>query len=212
MINWEADLSSEPVFILGAGPSLLDHDLSLIKDYLSIGINRLYLRFLPIILFFQDNDIYTETEETIQSLDCIKISSYQNHPQHNIFSPEPFTGKNPKNEFLIGEVGEVVFNKSSLCMVIQFVYQWQCNPIIFIACDCCYRGEMTNFYGVNEKHYKKTLPNCNKCLTSIKEHITDRTIISCSDNQVFERQNLTEVFPSLPKPKGRAYYRERVLR
>jgi len=211
MINWEADLSNEPCFIIGAGPSLLDRNLSLIQDYLSVGINRVYFCFLPMILFFQDNDIYTEAEETIKELDCIKISSYQNDHKFNIFNPQPFTGKNAKNEFIIGQKGEIVFNKASLCMVMQFIYQWQCNPIILLGCDCKYLNGMTNFYGQNKKHYKKTLPNCIKCLQSIKDRITDRIIISCSDNDIFEQTELLEVCSTLPASKGRSYYRERIL-
>jgi hypothetical protein len=46
--------SGKRCFILAGGPSLTDHDLSLLDDELTIGINRVYEIFTPTIFFAMD--------------------------------------------------------------------------------------------------------------------------------------------------------------
>mgnify|MGYP001195736987 CR=1 FL=1 len=72
---WKDRLKGVPAFIVGCAPSVLDHDLSLLKDFFTIGINRSFKldSFCPTILFWQDISFFRTEADNIHNLDCIKV-------------------------------------------------------------------------------------------------------------------------------------------
>jgi len=46
-------LKGNPVFLLGNGPGVTKRNLSLLDDYFTIGINRIFYIYEPTILFWQ---------------------------------------------------------------------------------------------------------------------------------------------------------------
>jgi len=83
-------------------------------------------------------------------------------------------------------------------LVAQFAHCLGCNPIILVGCDCKPRGHSTDFYGRNRHHLPHTMSNCRRGLEWIKTAIGgQRTIISCSDNDIFPKVPLEEIVASL---------------
>lgn len=62
-------------FILGNGPSLLEHDLSLLKDELTFGCNFIFRRFTPTFLCISDAKKYEQNKEEMDRTPSIKFFS-----------------------------------------------------------------------------------------------------------------------------------------
>src|SRR5690606_12616135 len=69
--SWHNALSGVPAFIIGNAPSLNKHNLSLLNDFFTIGINRVfspYVNLEPTILMWQDPELwYTERHRITQT-------------------------------------------------------------------------------------------------------------------------------------------------
>ena len=48
--QWVDRLPDVPAYIIGNGPSINDHNLLLLEDYLTIGVNRAFYLIEPTIL------------------------------------------------------------------------------------------------------------------------------------------------------------------
>ncbi|KKK64425.1 hypothetical protein LCGC14_2984300, partial [marine sediment metagenome] len=65
---WIDRLPDIPCFILGNAPSILDHDLTLLSRYFTIGLNRAFQLLDPTILFWQDISLWKSEYHTIHTL------------------------------------------------------------------------------------------------------------------------------------------------
>ncbi len=203
--NWTNKLEGSPCFIIGNAPSLNDEDISPLADYFTIGINRAFIKIDPTILMWQDIELWYTERKNITKLSSIKVCRDVADPQNRFhhFRLEHGDFKIPNNLNVLHGTG------ATGPLAVQYAYILGCNPIVLVGMDCKYRDKQTNFYGKNRYHRPHTLINCNKGLKWIKKTISDRTIINCSDNNIWkERQELSDVLKNIDKKwkKNRSYY------
>jgi len=208
--KWKNSLINTPCFILGNGPSLTDHNLNKLNNFFTIGINKAYKILDPTILMWQDQEFWLTDRYNIAKTECIKFSTQHGDPHGKYFNYFLQGGgfKLPKEVHTLhgfGATGPIAF---------QLAFILGCNPIILLGMDCQYRGEKTNFYGKNNFHKPSTLKNCNRGLRWIKSLEIDREVISCSDNLIFNNQNLDDIikrFQSKEYVFSRDYFVKRLF-
>src|SRR4051794_4372631 len=74
--SWKGKLRDVPVFLIGNGPSLSDHDLSPLADYFTIGINRAfkpYIPFDPTILLWQDETLLKTERDKLETCESFMV-------------------------------------------------------------------------------------------------------------------------------------------
>lgn len=196
--DWSNRLKDVPAFILGNGPSLVDENLSVLDDYLTIGINRCFAspaNYDPTVLFWQDIGLWNAEHNKLHNLQCLKVCRDISDPRHIYY-----------NFYLRG--GQYRFdNKTHILngrgstgpIAVEFAYALGCKPIILLGMDCKCREGNTDFYGVNTFHRPHTLSSCIKGLEFIKSSCPV-PIINCSENDIFKtRHPLSEVLSLLDK-------------
>ncbi|MCH7764764.1 MAG: hypothetical protein IIB95_13695 [Candidatus Marinimicrobia bacterium] len=67
-LNWTGKMKDIPVFLLGNAPSLNDVNLLLLNDYFTIGMNRIFFKYDPTILIWQDLALWIQEKKKIVSL------------------------------------------------------------------------------------------------------------------------------------------------
>lgn len=180
--NWPGCLADVPCVILGAGPSLDDCDASFLENFFTIGINRAFLKIDPTILIWQDMDLFMGEKKKVKRLEAIKFCRYmpmipEDYYCFRVTSTEFQMPKELNHLHGRGATGPLAF---------QLAWKLGCNPIFILGMDCKYRGKKTNFYGKNALHSRWTLPNCIKGLKWMKSFKERRTVVNCSDNDVFD--------------------------
>ena len=67
-IEWAGRMKSVHCFILGNAPSINDMDLSLLDNYFTIGINRIFYEYDPTVLIWQDLALWVyEKKKVLES-------------------------------------------------------------------------------------------------------------------------------------------------
>ena len=188
-----------PCFILGNAPSILDHDLSLLKDYFTVGVNRIFKLYDPTILLWQDESFLKS--EKIDHLKAIKFCRDTVDPEnkyyhyHRVMKPFKFANT---THILYGTGNTGI-------LAVQFAVALGCKPIILLGMDCNVT-DVTDFYGDNKYWNDHTLKYCVNALEFIKEHCPVE-IISCDDTKFWEQQKLEDVIAKLNVcPAGRQMY------
>lgn len=189
--DWIDRLAGYPAFILGNGPSISDQPINLLKDYFTIGINRIHLLngFDPTILMWQDIGLWNTEHQRIHNLQCLKICRDISDPRHIYYNfylrGGPFRFER-KTHILNGR-------GSSGPLAVELAVALGCKPIVILGMDCKSIDGKTNFYGNNVYHSAFTKPNCVKGLEFIKSECPV-PIINCSNNDVFtESHQLSDV-------------------
>lgn len=206
--KWLGRLTGYPVFILGNGPSLNDEDISSLSNFFTIGINRSFYKLDSTILMWQDSSFwYTERHKIIETKAikyCTASADPENRYYHFKINPVPFSI--PENTLTLNGYG------STSPLAFQLAYLLGCNPIILLGCDCKHRNGDTDFYGKNKFHNSKTMSQCYSGLNWIST-IKDRTVISCSDNDLFQRVSLSSILFSLDNKykQNRDYWNQFLL-
>ncbi len=205
--NWRQALCGEPAFLIGNGPSASDENLSIVKHYMTIGLNRAFLLFDPVVLFWQDGELF-ERHREIKTLKAHKVCRNIADPVGRFINYRLASSE----KFGLADSPHVLRGKGATGpLAVQFANALGCSPIILIGFDCKYRDGKTDFYGVNPSHSDKTLPNCIRGLQWIASLGQRCPIINCSDNDVLpNRQKLQDVLNVLKPPLGREVYSERL--
>jgi len=149
-------------FIICNGPSLNKHDLSLLKDEITFGANRIYL-----------HDTFTPKYYSIEDWNAI----YEYHNEINSWNgPEyKFISNNISREFIIGK--EVVYidfvrwNKNEIREIVNKninIFYWG-NTITFLLIQLAYYMGCNPIYIIGADHFKKNT-------TSGVPHFTDKYI------------------------------------
>jgi len=213
--NWKEALFGYPCFLIGNGPSVCDHDIHLLDNYFTIGVNRAYAKFGfdPTILFWQDANFWSQEKQNVRKLKAIKYARDAADPEriayHFKLRGGPFVlSSNPQILYGSGASGPLAF-QLAVCL--------KCDPIILLGYDCCYRKELTDFYGINEDHKPHTLTRCRAGLKWM--HVWDEKkvlrFINCSDSDIFGPKitlpDAIEMVKTMCKddrglPKGREFY------
>lgn len=199
--SWRNALRGTPAFLIGNAPSLLDIDLSLIKNQFSIGINRLfppYVDFEPTILLWQDPELWYGEKHRIPKTQSIKYCRYEADVTGRFFHFKLTVG-----DFELPECASRLHGRgSSGPLAFQLAYILGCDPIILIGMDCCYVEGKTDYYGNNYHHKPHTLRACKKGLIWMRDCPSNRKVINCSKNDVFpDRRSLEEVLQEVDQHK-----------
>ncbi len=72
--SWVDKMKGVPVFLLGNGPSIFDENIDLepLYDYFTIGINRIFYKFDPTILIWQDLALWLKEKKEVMKTRAIK--------------------------------------------------------------------------------------------------------------------------------------------
>lgn len=214
--NWSNKLKGEPAFLLGNGPSLTDNDLSRLDSFFTIGINRVFLTYIPTILLWQDIQIWDERCDELVNMDEKTMlygekKAYRNVPHNSKIYNWELRRKSILSDFDYN-TNTLTGHSSSGLLAFRLAYAIGCDPIIMLGMDCCYRGGKTDFYGANKDHKPHTLDNCVRAMQVIKT-CASRNVYSCSDNKVFTKIPFDKVVDILESHKhNKAYYRELLTR
>ncbi len=200
--RWHMRMEGVPCFILGNSPSLSEVDLSLLDNYMTIGINRIFYVYDPTILMWQDLALWVQERKLIMGTKAIKCCREHSETMGGLYTfslegRESRLTSTPKKLYGRGSSGSIAY---------QLSRSLGCNPIALVGMDCCNRktrdGEITDFYGVNPMHKPHTLTNCVKGLEFIKKSSEGTVLYNCSDSGVFkERLTIEEVVSKLPCKK-----------
>ena len=206
--SWMSKMKDIPCFILGNAPSLNKiEDMSILDDYFTVGINRIFFRYDPTILMWQDLALWSQEKQKVLETKSIKFCREGSNTQGGFYTFF-LQGREPK---ITNNISKLYGRGSSGSIAYQFVHALGCNPIILVGMDCRYTKKgQTDFYGDNSMHRSHTLPACVKGLEFIKNHSKDRIIINCSRNKVFsERKTIEEAVALLGEKK---YNREELVK
>ena len=207
---WRDLFRDEPVFLIGNGPSVVDEDISPIKEYFTIGINRAFMVLDPAVLMWQDINLWNQEKDGVLRSTAVKICRDIADPSGKFFNFRIRTGEG----FRLTETPDTLYGTgASGPLAFQLANALGCNPIVLIGYDCKYRPKQTDFYGINRDHQPHTISNCLRGLKWIKEANHGKTVINCSDNPLLgKRLSIIEAINSLQEsPKGRQSYVDRLL-
>jgi hypothetical protein len=216
--KWKMRLEGIPCFIIGNSPCLLGKNIGILKDFFTIGINRVfkkckgYAGIDPTILIWQDVEFWYNERNTISKLECIKYCQVSADPYSEYFHFEITNGpfKLPNTPTVLhgrGSTGPLAF---------ELAYILGCNPIILVGYDCKYMGSKTDFYGVNQDHKEHTLYHCSRGLNWIHGLQNVKTIIDCSGSGVFNKTYTIEKAIALVSHlypfMGRKYFVDKLMK
>ena len=204
--EWTGKMGGIPCFLLGNAPSINDMNLSLLDDYFTIGINRIFYEYDPTILIWQDLALWVQEQKKVIETKAIKYCRRGSDTKGGFYTFK-LQGRDAK----LAQTPETLYGRgSSGSISYQFARTLHCDPIILVGMDCSsgrVNGEtVTDFYGNNPMHKPHTIPGCVKGLQFIKNNHQGKTVYNCSYNKVFpERLTIEEVIAKLP---DRKYNRE----
>lgn len=209
--TWVDRLIDVPAFVIGNGPSVNDHNLLLLEDYLSIGINRIWLALDPTILLWQDISLWNTEYHRLHNLQALKIARDSADPKRIYYNYYLKAG-----QFAFEKKTHVLFGHGNTAILgVELAYAMGCNPIVLIGMDCKVgKDGRTDFYGNNVYwNPESTLLNCQRALQFIKDKCP-ATIINCSHNDLWERRDLIDVLENDIAPsfaRGRKAYVAQLL-
>lgn len=205
--HWHGKMKGVPCFLMGNSPSLGKIDnLPILDEFFSIGINRIFFKYDPTILIWQDLALWSQERDKVISTKAIKYCREGAETQGGFYA-FMLNGREPK---MTNDVSKLYGRGSSGTIAYQFAHVLGCDPIILLGMDCRYsKNGNTDFYGKNSMHRAHTLPACRKGLEFINNNSKDRTIINCSKSKVFsDRKTIEEAISMLGEKR---YSREELV-
>ena len=77
-LSWMGKMKDIPCFILGNAPSLNKiEDMSILDDYLTVGINRIFFKYDPTILIWQDLALWSQERQHVLDTKAIKYCQFR---------------------------------------------------------------------------------------------------------------------------------------
>ena len=198
--EWYMRMKDVPCFMLGNGPSIRKTDLSILDNYFTVGINRIFFKYDPTILIWQDLALWMQEHKKVMKTKAIKYCRTGSETRGGFYNFK-LDGRGPQ---LTHNIKKLYGRGSSGTITYQFVWALGCNPIILVGMDCKNDKEgRTDFYGNNPMHRRHTLPYCKKGLKFMKQNSYGRTLINCSKNSVFpEKVSLKEAVKMVEDKKS----------
>lgn len=199
--SWVNRLPDTPAFILGCGPSLNDEPVELLEDYFSIGINRIFRRFDPTILLWQDISLWNSEYQQLHSTQAIKVSRDVSDPRRVYYNFHLKSGGyrfDPDTTHIFHGRG------STGPLAVQLAVAMGCRPIVLLGMDC-QRGTdgKSDFWGENKYWTSETLDNCYKGLVFLKEQCPVE-IFNCGNNELWARESLVDVLEKISSKHKRS--------
>ena len=209
---WKDRLKGVPAFIVGCAPSVLDHDLSLLEDFFTIGINRSYNLFhvsSPNIIFWQDSSFFRTDGDKIHNLESIKVCRDIADPQRLYYNFHHKPG-----EYKFDSEKPHVFFGSGCTSILsaEFCHLLGVSTIVLLGMDAKLgkNGEQ-DYYGVNSFWMPSTIDSFSQAMKTLK-NICPMKIINCSDSDLWEKEKLSDVVKMFPEYAfGKKEYTKRLL-
>jgi len=197
--NWVDKLADVPCFILGNGPSILDHDLSLLNNYFTMGLNRIFKLMDPTVILWQDISLWKTEYHYIHNLQAIKVARDVADPRRIYYN---FHLKGGGYQFDPTKSHILHGRGSSGPIAAQLAVSLGCRPIVLLGMDCVRDSEgRGDFYGENEHWLPHTLENCELGLQFMKKHCPAE-IISCGNTKLWPRRELSDVMKDIDPRHG----------
>jgi len=143
-----------PAFILGNSPLLPVKDLDCLAGQFTIGVNRiLQAGFTPTVILWVDRSVYKDGGADIDAsgalLVCDKsVAQTQHHIGLRTRVGDEALRRPPR-------VNELSCNGNTGCCAARWAAMLGCRPIYLLGMEAEYRGDTTDFYGVNKRHHNK---------------------------------------------------------
>ncbi|KKL54887.1 hypothetical protein LCGC14_2260940 [marine sediment metagenome] len=208
--SWVDRLPDTPAFIIGNGPSLNDQPVHLLKDYFSVGTNRCFHKFDPIVLLWQDISLWNTEYQKLHNTQALKVSRDVSDPRKIYYN---FHLKGGGYKFDPSTTHILYGRGSTGPLAIQLAVAMGCRPIILLGMDCKLgtKGE-SDFYGENKYWTDATLKNCYEGLVFVKEQCPVE-IYNCGDNMLWPKCSLEDVLKEIPDKhqRSRASYVAQIL-
>ncbi len=198
--NWIGKMKGIPCFILGNAPSINKiKDFSILDNYFTVGINRIFFTYDPTVLMWQDLALWSQERKRVVKTKAIKYCREGSETQGGFYT----FSLNGRDSRLSHTTTKLYGRGSSGAIAYQFVHALGCDPIILVGMDCRNAKDgTTDFYGNNSMHRSHTLPACKEGLKFIKKNSKNRKIINCSKNKVFsEKLSIDKVIATLGDKK-----------
>ena len=194
--KWKNILKDQPVFILGNGPSIGKQNLSLLDNFFTIGLNRIFLIYQPTVLFWQDVELWRQESRRVVACNSIKVSRDHSDPQKLFINY-----KLKLNPPMFNHTPELLHGRGNSCMIaVQFAVALGCSPIVMVGTDCKYQDGKTDFYGKNPDHKPYTLRMCEVAMTWVKKNCPVE-IVNCGKVEYWPKQKLEKVVEKLKETK-----------
>ncbi len=207
--EWKGVLKGQTAFILGNAPSIGKEKLSVLDECFTIGINRIFYIYDPVILFWQDKQLWDRDKAYILEQKAIKVCSRNADPRRYFLNFDVARGP-----FLFGNDLRTLHGVgNTMALAAQMAVVMGCSNIVLLGNDCKY-GEngITDFYGKNIDHRPYTLNMCTKAMRWLRDKCPI-PIYSCGDSILWEKKTLEEVVEKInPVKMTRDQYREIFLR
>ena len=208
--TWVDRLPDIPAFIIGNAPSLNDHDLDLLKDYFTIGVNRAFYAIDPTILLWQDISLWTSEYNKLHNTQSIKVVRDIADPRKIYYNfhlkSGPYQFDTTKTHILYGR-------GSTGPIALQLAVALGCRPIVMLGMDCR-KGEKneSDFYGDNIHWTPHTLSQCQKGLDFIKEQCPVE-VINVGLSNLWPQRKLKDVVEQIGTryARGRQSYVKQLL-
>lgn len=138
----------ETIYIVGGGPSLKDFDFSLLKDKITIAVNK-SLKYVPNpnALYWSDTRLYNWFHEEIDAINCIKVTN------------KPFPANAPGVINLLN-TGKHGLEKDPRCIrdggnsgyaAINLAYHLGAKKIVLLGFDMNVDNSLTHYHGGYEQ-------------------------------------------------------------
>ena len=203
--QWANLLGGHTAFILGNAPGVDKQNLSLLDDYFTIGVNRIFYIYDPTILIWQDRQVWQGDKKSLLKQKAIKVCESKADPKKYFLNFRAKTGP-----FRFGHDPAILYGSgNTTALAVQFAVSLGCSNIVLLGADCKYGNNgKTDFYGKNKDHKPYTLKMCRGAMKWLKV-FCPVTIYNCSGNDLWETQSLYKVIKKLKPPQlNREAYRK----
>ena len=142
-----------PAFILGNGPSL-PADLSPLRRLFTVGVNRIVRTFNPTVVLWVDSTVYESDSQAIEAsgalLVCDRSVAGAGHHGLPLRAGEDARRAIPSVQTLCCS------GNTGVCAA-RWALALGCQPVYLLGMGAEYDGELTDFWGVNERHTPQTI-------------------------------------------------------
>lgn len=191
-------LAGHPAFILGNGPTL-PQDLSTVKDYFTVGVNRILYHFDPTVLMWFDQNVGDDIAKLIRKSEAIVFTNETISGRHNGLR---VNGTREKwDDTPLAWPDYVPGTGSSGVSAAYWAMSLGCSPIYLLGMSAEYVGDRTSSYGRNKWHRETTLVELQRALAELLKY---KHVYPILDQAQLE----TITTAMADKAEGRTWYKE----
>jgi len=130
------------VFVIASGPSLAGFDFHRLDNDITISTNYNYRDYVPTILVFVDNNLYTDNKDEIDRLDCIRIGNKKHFGWgHKTVLGLPMISNGAPFEGAAGLTKGLYCTYLTGLVALSLAIALKLNPIYLLGYDCGFETE-----------------------------------------------------------------------